>query len=220
MIGEELRRRGKREAAPFSKVEPQSDPKPSGHKPGESYGQQTCRPAHGGSPSRSRSIAPASVNPVTEEFVWSARKQLRCWVRPMQAPYRRFTHATASVLAGPSSAAVQRPAGNGSGRCRKISPPGAGHPPRRLGDTRATQGCDDQSEWGCASPRDVWRRRCMVCSPDTSLMPGTCGSPSTCGATRRLCFPGTRGDQLASRARDSARHRAPQVVPRKSHCSR
>jgi transposase len=43
-IIEELRRRGKRQAAPFSKGEPKSDPKPPGRKPGERYGQQPCRP--------------------------------------------------------------------------------------------------------------------------------------------------------------------------------
>jgi transposase len=35
---EELRRGGKRQAAPFSKGEPKSDPQPPGRKPGQEYG--------------------------------------------------------------------------------------------------------------------------------------------------------------------------------------
>jgi len=41
---EESRRGGKRQAAPFSKGEPKSAPKPPGRKPGEAYGQRACRP--------------------------------------------------------------------------------------------------------------------------------------------------------------------------------
>jgi len=40
---EELRRAGKRQAAPFSKGDPKSDPKRSGRKPGASYGQKAHR---------------------------------------------------------------------------------------------------------------------------------------------------------------------------------
>lgn len=40
---EELRRRGKRQAAPFSKGEPSADPKPPGRKAGQQYGQQATR---------------------------------------------------------------------------------------------------------------------------------------------------------------------------------
>jgi transposase len=40
---EELRRRGKRQAAPFSKGEPSEDPKPPGRRSGEEYGQQATR---------------------------------------------------------------------------------------------------------------------------------------------------------------------------------
>lgn len=41
---EELRRRGKRQAAPFSKGAPSEDPKQSGRKAGDQYGQQATRP--------------------------------------------------------------------------------------------------------------------------------------------------------------------------------
>lgn len=41
---EELRRRGKRQAAPFSKGEPKPDPKRPGRKPGSQYGRQAVRP--------------------------------------------------------------------------------------------------------------------------------------------------------------------------------
>src|SRR3982751_6451458 len=43
-IIEELRRGGKRQAAPFSKGEPKSAPKTPGRKPAERYGQRACRP--------------------------------------------------------------------------------------------------------------------------------------------------------------------------------
>jgi len=41
---EELRRGGKRQAAPFSKGEPKSDPQRPGRKPAERYGKHACRP--------------------------------------------------------------------------------------------------------------------------------------------------------------------------------
>lgn len=41
---EEVQRRGKRQAAPFSKGEPKDNPKPPGRKAGKSYGQQAVRP--------------------------------------------------------------------------------------------------------------------------------------------------------------------------------
>lgn len=41
---EELRRGGKRQAAPFSKGEPKSDPQPPGRKPGQEYGSRASRP--------------------------------------------------------------------------------------------------------------------------------------------------------------------------------
>jgi len=41
---EELRRRGKRQAAPFSKGEPKSKPKRPGRKPGKKYGDRASRP--------------------------------------------------------------------------------------------------------------------------------------------------------------------------------
>jgi len=41
---EEVRRRGKRQAAPFSKGAPSADPKPPGRKAGDQYGQQATRP--------------------------------------------------------------------------------------------------------------------------------------------------------------------------------
>jgi transposase len=41
---EELRRGGKRQAAPFSKGEPKSDPQKPGRKPAERYGKRACRP--------------------------------------------------------------------------------------------------------------------------------------------------------------------------------
>lgn len=40
---EDLRRRGKRQAAPFSKGAPKDSPKPSGRKPGAGYGEQAVR---------------------------------------------------------------------------------------------------------------------------------------------------------------------------------
>jgi hypothetical protein len=40
---EDLRRRGKRQAAPFSKGAPKDDPKPPGRKPGAGYGKQVVR---------------------------------------------------------------------------------------------------------------------------------------------------------------------------------
>jgi transposase len=43
-IIEELRRGGKRQAAPFSKGEPKSAPKPPGRKPAERYGERAFRP--------------------------------------------------------------------------------------------------------------------------------------------------------------------------------
>jgi transposase len=43
-IIEELRRGGKRQAAPFSKGEPKSDPQKPDRKPAERYGQRACRP--------------------------------------------------------------------------------------------------------------------------------------------------------------------------------
>ena len=43
-IIEELRRGGKRQAAPFSKGEPKSDPQRPGRKPAERYGKRACRP--------------------------------------------------------------------------------------------------------------------------------------------------------------------------------
>lgn len=43
-IIEELRRGGKRQAAPFSKGEPKSDPKTPGRKPAERYGKRAFRP--------------------------------------------------------------------------------------------------------------------------------------------------------------------------------
>src|SRR3954466_11512050 len=43
-IIEELRRGGKRQAAPFSKGEPKSHPHTLGRKPAERYGQRACRP--------------------------------------------------------------------------------------------------------------------------------------------------------------------------------
>jgi transposase len=43
-IIEDLRRGGKRQAAPFSKGEPKSDPKTPGRKPGERYGKRAFRP--------------------------------------------------------------------------------------------------------------------------------------------------------------------------------
>jgi transposase len=43
-IIEELRRGGKRQAAPFSKGEPKSDPHKSGRKPAERYGKRAYRP--------------------------------------------------------------------------------------------------------------------------------------------------------------------------------
>jgi len=43
-IIEELRRGGKRQAAPFSKGEPKSDPQKPGRKPAEKYGERACRP--------------------------------------------------------------------------------------------------------------------------------------------------------------------------------
>lgn len=41
---EQLQRRGKRQAAPFSKGEPESAPQQPGRKPGQEYGQRACRP--------------------------------------------------------------------------------------------------------------------------------------------------------------------------------
>src|SRR5438093_13007997 len=41
---EEALRANKRSAAPFSKGEPKSNPKPPGRKPGAAYGQRTTRP--------------------------------------------------------------------------------------------------------------------------------------------------------------------------------
>lgn len=41
---EKLQRKGKRQAAPFSKGEPKADPKRPGRKPGEQYGQPATRP--------------------------------------------------------------------------------------------------------------------------------------------------------------------------------
>src|SRR5215210_4763669 len=43
-IIEELRRGGKRQAGPFSKGEPKSDPQTPGRKSGERYGKRACRP--------------------------------------------------------------------------------------------------------------------------------------------------------------------------------
>jgi transposase len=43
-IIEELRRRGKRQAAPFSKGQPKNDPQRPGRKPAEGYGQRAVRP--------------------------------------------------------------------------------------------------------------------------------------------------------------------------------
>jgi transposase len=43
-IIEELRRGGKRQAAPFSKGDPKSDPQRPGRKPAERYGKRACRP--------------------------------------------------------------------------------------------------------------------------------------------------------------------------------
>jgi transposase len=43
-IIEELRRGGKRQAAPFSKGEPKSDPQRPGRKPAKRYGKRACRP--------------------------------------------------------------------------------------------------------------------------------------------------------------------------------
>jgi transposase len=43
-IIEELRRGGKRQAGPFSKGEPKSDPQRPGRKPAERYGKRACRP--------------------------------------------------------------------------------------------------------------------------------------------------------------------------------
>jgi transposase len=43
-IIEELRRGGKRQAAPFSKGEPKGDPKTPGRKPAERYGKRAFRP--------------------------------------------------------------------------------------------------------------------------------------------------------------------------------
>ena len=43
-IIEELRRGGKRQAGPFSKGEPKSDPQTPGRKPAERYGKRACRP--------------------------------------------------------------------------------------------------------------------------------------------------------------------------------
>ena len=40
---DEQRRRGKRQAAPFSKGEPKAKPKPPGRKPGAAYGRQAVR---------------------------------------------------------------------------------------------------------------------------------------------------------------------------------
>src|SRR5438128_3953630 len=45
---EEALRASKRSAAPFSKGEPKSDPKPSGRKPGVAYGKQATRPVPSG----------------------------------------------------------------------------------------------------------------------------------------------------------------------------
>jgi transposase len=42
---EQLRRGGKRQAAPFSKGEPKPDPKPPGRKGGDGYGTKARRPA-------------------------------------------------------------------------------------------------------------------------------------------------------------------------------
>lgn len=44
---EETQRANKRSAAPFSKGEPQSNPKPPGRKPGAAYGQRATRPVPG-----------------------------------------------------------------------------------------------------------------------------------------------------------------------------
>jgi len=44
---EEALRANKRSAAPFSKGEPQSNPKPPGRKPGAGYGQRATRPVPG-----------------------------------------------------------------------------------------------------------------------------------------------------------------------------
>src|SRR4051794_36256117 len=41
---EDLRRKGKRQAAPFSKGEPKTDPKPPGRKAGAQYGSHASRP--------------------------------------------------------------------------------------------------------------------------------------------------------------------------------
>ena len=43
-LTEKLQRRGKRQAAPFSKGEPKADPKSPGRKPGAQYGKATTRP--------------------------------------------------------------------------------------------------------------------------------------------------------------------------------
>ena len=43
-IIEELRRRGKRQAGPFAKGEPKSNPQTPGRKPAERYGKRACRP--------------------------------------------------------------------------------------------------------------------------------------------------------------------------------
>src|SRR5215207_978237 len=43
-IIEGLRRGGKRQAGPFSKGEPKSDPQRPGRKPAERYGKRACRP--------------------------------------------------------------------------------------------------------------------------------------------------------------------------------
>lgn len=125
-IIEELRRGGKRQAGPFSKGEPKSDPQTPGRKPGERYGNRACRPVpeqvdetiavdgplacelcngpvHRAGEQRQYQIDLPEIRPQTTEFVLQVCECMQCGYRMKGRHPRQASQAVgaASVQIGP-----------------------------------------------------------------------------------------------------------------------
>jgi transposase len=125
-IIEELRRGGKRQAGPFSKGEPKSDPQTPGRKPGERYGKLACRPVpeqvgetiavdgplacelcngpvHVAGEERQYQIDLPEIRPQTTEFVLQVCECTQCGHRMKGRHPRQTSHAVgaAGVQIGP-----------------------------------------------------------------------------------------------------------------------
>src|SRR5215210_3423341 len=98
-IIEELRRGGKRQAAPFSKGAPKSEPKPPGRKPAERYGKRAFRPVPEKLDEKIDVGCPCIATFARAGSAWQARQASTRSIFQRSAPGRQSSFSTmASAL--------------------------------------------------------------------------------------------------------------------------